>query len=335
MGNRTPSNGRRRVLLASLFQVILLVAGAKEPPQLSVEMNLDTAILAIGDQTEFTLRAIRTPQSSGTFVFPTFPGDTIPGGLEVLAFLGADTVLTVTANDDDAIAVERRWLVTSWDTGFRAIPPVPMVFEGDTLETNALLLQILTPRIENPDAIAAPADVIDVEWTFEERVQRALPAVLLVLLILSLLAAGWWAYRKFQNRPRNATPAAAPKMPLEPAHVVALRELESIRVRAVWQRGDEKGHHAATSLTLRTYVERRFGLPALERTTFEIRRGLSGLPLREEERAMLLELLELSDLVKFAKYRALPEEHERIVIRAIHFVESTLPTSEGEETSER
>ncbi|MGB1076408.1 MAG: hypothetical protein ACPGYK_09490 [Flavobacteriales bacterium] len=321
--------------MASLFQLILLVAGAKEPPQISVEMKLDTAVLAIGDQTEFTLRAIRTPQSSGTFVFPIFEGDSIPGGLEVLSFLGADTALTVTANDDDAIAVERRWLVTSWDTGFRAIPPVPVVFEGDTLETNALLLQILTPRIEDPNAIAAPAEVIDVEWTFKERVQRALPTVLLILLILGLLAAGWWAYRKHQNRPRNAAPAATPQVPLEPAHVVALRELESIRVRAVWQRGDEKGHHAATSLTLRTYVERRFGLPALERTTFEIRRGLRGLPMREEERTLLLELLELSDLVKFAKYRALPEEHERIVVRAIHFVESTLPTSEGEEALER
>lgn len=325
-------------LVACLLAVVPSMRGAleREPVRPVVTLSLDTSFLPIGAPATLTLRASKQPTAAGEFAFPSFPGDTIPGGLEILAFLGGDTLLD-NASETDAIAYERRWQVTSWDTGYVAIPPVSVVFGKDTLESNPLLLQIGVPRIEDPNIIAAPADVIAVEWTLAERLRLALPWMLGGLALLVAAVAGFWAWRKyFAGRERGERDIdTAPAAPLEPAHVVALRELERIQQRASWQRGDEKGHHAATSLVVRTYVERRFGLPALERTTVEIRRGLGGLPVRDEERAMLLELLELTDLVKFAKYRAVPEEHERVVTRAIRFVECTLPTSESEENSEQ
>lgn len=312
-----------------------LAAVDRAPARPQVTLGLDTTWMPIGGQTTLTLTLTRRPDQTGEVAFPAFAGDTIAGGLEVLSFLGGDTLLATDERGEDAIAYRRQWRVTCWDTGYVAIPPVPVTFNGDTLESNPLLLQIGVPQIEDPNTMAAPADVIAVEWTFAEQLQRALPWILAVLGLAALAAAGVWAYRKYFRREDTADrPTARPAAPLEPAHVVALRELERIQARAAWQRGDEKGHHAATSMVVRTYVERRFGLPALERTTIEIRRGLNGLGLRDEDKVMLLELLELTDLVKFAKYRAIPEEHQRIVARAIRFVECTLPMSEGEESEQ-
>ena len=79
------------------------------------------------------------------------------------------------------------------------------------------------------------------------------------------------------------------KVPLEPAHIVALRELERIEQEAIWKQGQTKAHHAAVSQVIRTYFERRFHYPAMERSTDEIRSGLSHLPLRTSEKELILE----------------------------------------------
>lgn len=305
-------------------------AGIERPPsQPQVTLSLDTNFLPIGGQTTLTLRTSRLLTQPDGFAWPEFPGDTLTGGLEILEALERDTILVENEDGSDAIAISQKWRVTIWDTGFVAIPPVPVVWREDTLESNPLLLQVGAPRIENPDMIAGPADVIEVEWTFAERLRLVLPWILGGLAVAAAVVGGlyWW-------RRREQKPAVEKKVevPLEPAHVVALRELERIRERATWRTGDEKGHHAATSWAIRAYVERRFGLPALERTTVEIRRSAAGLPIRDEDRMILLELLEVTDLVKFAKYRAPIEEHEAVVTRAIRFVESTLET-EGESSN--
>lgn len=302
-------------------------AGVERPPSKpEVTLSLDTNFLPIGGQTTLTLRTSRLLTQPDGFTWPEFPGDTLNGGLEIIQSLGRDTTLIENEDGSDAIAISQKWRVTIWDTGFVAIPPVPVVWREDTLESNPLLLQVGVPKIENPDMIAGPADVIEVEWTLAERLRLALPWILGTTAIAAAVVGGfyWWRRRK-----PHPTVEHVAEVPLEPAHVVALRELEQIRERATWRTGDEKGHHAATSWTIRTYVERRFGLPALERTTLEIRRGAAGLPIRDADRVMLLELLEVTDLVKFAKYRASLEEHEAVVARAIRFVESTLET-EGE-----
>lgn len=315
---------RWTALIGWLLVAAPSVAGVERPPNKpEVTLSLDTNFLPIGGQTTLTLQTIRLLTQPDGFTWPQFPGDTLTGGLEILESLGSDTTLVENEDGTDAIAISQKWRVTIWDTGFVAIPPVPVVWRQDTLESNPLLLQVGTPRIENPDMIAGPADVIVVEWTLAERLQLALPWILGILAVAAAVAGGlfWW-------RRREQKPVVEKKIevPLEPAHVVALRELERIRERATWRTGDEKGHHAATSWAIRAYVERRFGLPALERTTVEIRRGAQGLPIRDEDRVVLLELLEVTDLVKFAKYRAPLEEHEAVVTRAIRFVESTLET---------
>lgn len=305
-------------------------AGVERPPSKpQVTLSLDTNFLPIGGQATLTLRTSRMLTQPDGFSWPEFPGDTLTGGLEILESLGRDTTLVENEDGSDAIAISQKWRVTIWDTGFVAIPPVPVVWREDTLESNPLLLQVGVPRIENPDMIAGPADVIEVEWTLAERLQLALPWILGILAVAGAVAGGlyWWRRREQQPEVEKIV-----EVPLEPAHVVALRELGRIREQATWRTGDEKGHHAATSWAIRTYVERRFGLPALERTTVEIRRGAAGLPIRDADRVMLLELLEVTDLVKFAKYRASLEEHEAVVARAIRFVESTLET-EGESSA--
>jgi hypothetical protein len=183
-------------------------------------------------------------------------------------------------------------------------------------------------RIAGPDVTPdtppmPPADLIDVRWTWWELLLRALPWL---AAAGAAAALGRWAWKRYRRRQTGTAEAQEAAVALQP-HEAALTELARIQREAAWRLGDDKGHHAAVSEVLRRYIEARWGFPALERTTFEIRRGLRALSMREEDRTLLVGVLELADMVKFAKLRTGAEDHERAVMQAIAFVKSTAPAS--------
>jgi hypothetical protein len=61
----------------------------------------------------------------------------------------------------------------------------------------------------------------------------------------------------------------------------------------------------------------------MERSTDELRSGLVHLPIRAQEKELILELLNLTDLVKFAKWTPQSADHQRVIEQGIRFVEVT------------
>ena len=88
------------------------------------------------------------------------------------------------------------------------------------------------------------------------------------------------------------------------AHEVALDGLAIIEGLRLPEQGRFKEHYTLVSDTVRVYVERRYGVPALERTTGEIRPDLARIDMAPEVTALLLAFLQESDLVKFSQVDA-------------------------------
>jgi hypothetical protein len=315
----------------SLHIFIALLAALAAAPSASaqrVTMTLDTAVIAIGQPTLLRLQADRSlTEGRSTFAWPYWQ-DTIPGGLEILRTLGADTTATEAENGDPVIRIERAYLVTAWDSGYLAIPPAELVWGSDTVTSNPVLLNVLLAPPGEPGQIAGHADIRRVGWTWQERARRWLPWVLAFLAVLALTFA---IVRWLRNRTVVVEEPQPRPVPLEPAHIVALRELERISAAAVWKTGHVKEHHAEVSEVIRTYFERRYKFPAMERSTDEIRSGLAHLPIRTAERELILELLSLTDLVKFAKWTPQQSDHLRVVEQSIRFVELTTVVNESHE----
>jgi hypothetical protein len=82
---------------------------------------------------------------------------------------------------------------------------------------------------------------------------------------------------------------------------------------------------------LRDYIEKRFGLHAMESTSDEILDHLQAMRLPETIISELALILELSDKAKFAKSRPLPHENTQAMHDAIHFIESTKPVEQDAE----
>lgn len=298
-----------------------------------VSMALDTSEIALGDQTVLTIAAIRDPMNgAGPFVWPVWE-DTLTRGLEIIKVQELDTVAVELPNGNAGILVAQQLIVTHWDSGVHTISPIPLIWKGDTILSNAVILKVTMPQVGKAGEIAGHAPIRQTEWSWQERMQQWLPGL---LASIAILAFGAWTWRKWKQRvPFERPETIVPKAPLEAAHVIALRTLENIKKTAIWKNGQVKLHHAATSEALRLYLEQRFDFPALERSTSEVKDAVGQLPLRQLEIEALIEVLTLADLVKFAKWNPNASDHERVVNRSIRFVENTIPSVESNEAIQR
>ena len=153
--------------------------------------------------------------------------------------------------------------------------------------------------------IEEPRNLLDFWWVF----------------LILLLGAGFFALREYRRR--QASPAPAPPPP-PPADVRALHELDALEQRQLWQAGQTDAYYVELTRILRHYLEGRYNMRALEMTSTQIVRELSDRAgLERDQRDELAELLQLSDLVKFAKATPPEELHPRSLERVRAFVRET------------
>lgn len=109
-------------------------------------------------------------------------------------------------------------------------------------------------------------------------------------------------------------------------HEIALDELARIEQLGLPRVGRFKEHYTLVSDCIRLYVEQRYRLPALERTTAEIREDLRRAPVDQRFASIFLQLLNEADLVKFAKYSPQVPDAQLLVTNTRAIVEMTKPS---------
>jgi len=173
------------------------------------------------------------------------------------------------------------------------LPPLPIALrKGDTVTTNAL--QIMVTATPSPDDLNDMAPIKDIHrepthWT------DYLPWVLGGLGVLALLGVLFWlANRKSKTKIQSRSIAT-------PAHELALKKLNVLVQKQLNTRGFVKEHYTELTFILREYLEKKFGIPALESTSEETLRHLEGSDFPRHLSQELQNLLEQADLAKFAK----------------------------------
>ena len=112
-------------------------------------------------------------------------------------------------------------------------------------------------------------------------------------------------------------------IPTRPPHEIALEELKKLEAERLWQQGLIKQYHSRLTDIIRTYIEHRYGIIAMEMTTGEILVALSRAISEKESSEKLSLLLQLADMVKFAKVQPLPGENEMAMQQSTDFVIAT------------
>ena len=138
----------------------------------------------------------------------------------------------------------------------------------------------------------------------------------LVLLIMALIA--FYIIRKRQKEANRVWL----EKPTAPADYHARQRLKKIEEEQLWKHGKEKVYQSDLTYMIREYLENRYNIKALESTTEEIKKALKGQVTIVQE-TELIEILQIADLVKFAKAQPSEDINESFLKKAKSFVEST------------
>ncbi|MBK6891679.1 MAG: hypothetical protein IPH00_00705 [Flavobacteriales bacterium] len=233
-----------------------------------------------------------------------------------------DTILPDKQNDPYLFKQTRMLTITAWDSGYWAIPPFTFVINGDTVGTTPLLLTVNTVEADTSKAYRDIKEIYTVPFSLLDWLREYWPwvaggiagAAMLTALIIFLV--------RRSRRPKPPVPEA-PKAPL---HVRTLLALEALQQKKLWEQDRTKDYYIELTDILRSYIEERYGIPALEQTTDELLAGLRLSSMPTAPREQLAQLLRLADMVKFAKWKALPTENEQVMASAIRLVQETADT---------
>ena len=295
------------LLIASLAHVDL------RAQKITVNARLDSTVIWIGSQTHLTFQVSQQPKQK--VVMPVFSGN-IVAGLETVEPVKTDTV----KSPDGHLLVNQHYLVTAFKDSLIYIPPFPFVLNGDTVWSKSLSLKVVQPfKIDTAsNKIADIKSVLSPKFDWKS----FLLTVLLIVVIIGLLVLLYFIYKRyFKKKPiLNDKEIRL----LLPAHVVALNQLDKMKQEKSWQHGRSKEFHTQLTDILREYIERVFNINSMEMTSDEILEQLRGLKLEQKATYLGLEqILKLADLVKFAKWDAMPDEHELSLLNAYSFVNKT------------
>lgn len=283
--------------------------------EVSLRSVLESDTILIGDQVHYTLEVI---QPVGLQVQLPEYKDTIIGEIEVLESRLPDT----SKINDETIQILKHFLITSFEEGFYVIPGPKVSFEvaagEEELLGQELYLQVLTMPVDTSKGIYDIKLPYQAPLTFQEVLPYLIGGVVLVAIIFLLI----WLIRKWKRKKRGYIPKKA----IEPPYVIALRELDRLKEAKLWQKNKVKPFHTRLTDVLRNYLEGRYDINAMEQTTTETLTSLKGSGFNDNRLfSKLNEILDLADLVKFAKFKPLPQENETSLLDAYIFINETKP----------
>lgn len=294
-------------LILSLFQSLLFA-------QVTVEARIDSLQMLVGEQTGIIIDV--SCNAGATVELPVFQkGQQVAPGVELVEMEAADTTKL---DDGKRMQVSRKYIVTAWDSSFYYIPPMKVRVNNKEYSTKNLALKVYTLDVDtlHYDQYFGPKDVMDAPFSWEDW----RPVIWSVQLILLLAAVA--AYLFHVLRTGKPLIRIIRRKRKEPAHKVALSEIERIKTERTWAQEDSKEYYTQLTDTLRTYIQERYGFNAMEMTSGEIIERLTQ-ENDEEALAELRELFQTADLVKFAKWTTLINENDANLMTALEYINQT------------
>ena len=276
-----------------------------------VSASIDSTMLMIGDQTAMHLSV--TQEANERVEMPVF-GETLQEGIEIVDRSAVDT----TTLPDGRLQLSQELTLTSFKDSLFAVAPIAVVSGGDTFWTEPMALNVIQPF--EVDSSLAITDIKDIEkapiywWGI-------LRWILLALAVIGLFIGAYYGVLWYRKHFLKEEEVIEPEL-LRPADEVALEKLDEIKAQKIWKDGKVKEYQTELTDVVREYIGRRFDVQSTEKTSDETLRAMKPL-IDKELFAKLSKMLQLADLVKFAKWHTTPDENEQALSTAYEFVNET------------
>lgn len=296
-------------LLATSFNRV----NAQSP---TVKAFTNERTIVIGDQVRLFLE-VRPNSKSDKIQWAKMP-DSI-SGLEIVEKGKIDTVTS-----GNTFSLKQRLIVTGFDSGKYYIPSFQFQItangQAQQYFTDSIPVEVQTVAVDTTKAFKPIKEIEEVKFSIWEYWKEMLAALVLIAFIIFLVLY-------FVRNKRTSIPSRSMKAPPEKAHDKALRLLNELKDKQYMQQGRGKEYFSEMSDIVRTYLEERYSITAMEQTTDEL---LSLLKKQTDNKAELRKvrpelklILRTADLAKFAKANPLPDEYEACYAAATEVIRRT------------
>ncbi len=300
--------------LTYFFCGFILFSISASHAQITVKSRIDSNEILIGSPVHYEMQIIYSKDIR--LLNPLIP-DTL-GEFELL-----DKPETDSSLEKDKITRSVSFHLSCYDSGQKTIPPLQIQFRFKddsiyrSLYTDSFQVWVQSMEVDTSRPPRPIKNIINPRLAAGE-----LLPYFLALLFLLIIAFAIWYYRA--KKAGKNLPFVREK-PRLPPHVVAYAELRKLEDEKLWQKGEIKNYHIRLTDIVRKYLEDRFDIPAVESTTGEILEYLKDFIEDNSLIEKIKSALELSDLVKFAKFSPLPDENKFCLEVAYQLVDSTKP----------
>ena len=241
------------------------------------------------------------------------------GDQVTLSISGVENYRTLEELNQNGVVALKQWedtvkhiqytTLTSFDEGDHSI----MLGAEDSLV-------LVVNDVEGVDTVNVQikdiAPIIKVRYTFWEIFRW----ILLGLAIVALIVAIVFVVKRLK--------AHKPIIELHPEPVIppderALKSLEELRRKELWQTGKVKEYYTDLTDIVRNYLEEAWNINSTDMTSDETLEAYHDSRAYDETcESKLRQMLRTADMVKFAKGEPLPNEHTQAMSHAVEFVDA-------------
>ena len=234
-----------------------LVGGKIQAQQSLIDVKIDSAAILIGEQTKLHLSVTADKDRPVQIVIPA---DTLMRGVEVLEISKPDSSVI----ENNRLLIKQDLLITSFDSALYLLPPLKVIDGVDTVYSNQVALKVSTVPVN----VDKPEEFYDIKDVWKPPFVWAdyYPIIYGVLLGLLLLCIIIYVIKRLKNR-KSILPFSEPEEPKLPPFEQAMKELDALKEKKLWQQGLNKEYYTALTETLRRYIVDRFGVNAMEMTS--------------------------------------------------------------------
>jgi hypothetical protein len=301
--------------IGHFFVFLTLLVGSWNPvfSQVTIESRVDRSKILIGDV--ITYSVIITHAADVKLERPS-PGKNL-GQFEI-----RDYKVQEPTRVGEQIVSRTDYQISTFDVGDYEIPSLQVYYrtKQDTtlheLKTEVLKIHVASL---NPNE---KGDIRDIKppLTPPRQWGRIIAAVSAVVALLALAGLAYWYWRR-RRLGKSILPTR--EKPPRPPHETALEALAALNESDLLATGQIKAFYTQLSEILRQYVGGRYFIDAMEMTTRQLTDRMTAERIDPDHIQHLQGVLDVSDLVKFAKFIPPETLQQRAVPEAIAFVDKT------------
>lgn len=303
-----------QILLFSVNAFIALnlpftfAAESRAHEDISVKAEIDHAFITIGDPVVYSVTVKHGPDVQILSPIP-------PPASDVLNLKKTEAIYK---KDGEIILEGKRFTLTSYRLGEFVLDPVDIKYRAgqgpvQKIKTDKIYITVKSvAEGEEKKDIRGVKSVLRIPFVWNK-------AWMLAGILLLVLMA-WIIYKRMKTK--TLLPSTKPEISSEDQ---ALNRLSQLFESDLLRQGKVKEYHLEFSEILRTYLEKRYGILAVEFTTDEIIRALKGKSLDPELREKISAVLESADLAKFAKWKPEPVQIKDHYQKGREIIEASRP----------